>query len=138
MDVPMLRGAGVQALADLAAASQAVSFAQGDFLERPGAEREHLIYVVDGEVRAERADPPVVRHYGPGDLVGGAASLGGVLAWEARAVTATQALAIPIEGLFDLMEEHFDLVRSAITAFGAERELLLDRLAATSGSVVLS
>jgi CRP-like cAMP-binding protein len=138
LDVRMLRGAGVQALADLAAVSRLVTFQAGEPILGRGAKREYLVRIVDGEVLARRADPGVVRRYGPCDLVCGAAIVGQAAdAWTAEAVTATRGIAIPREALFDMMEEHFDLVRSTLGALGARRELLLDRLAA-SGDLVLT
>jgi CRP-like cAMP-binding protein len=134
-----LRGGGVQALADLAAASKQVSFATGDLIVERGVEPDHIIRVVDGEVLAEREAPMVVRHYGPGDLVCGAAILGhSAGAWQARASGPTRGISFPLEALFDLMEEHFDLVRSILVALGARRNLLLEYLAAKSDDLVLT
>jgi len=139
LDVAPLRGAGVQALADLAAVSEQCSFDTGQIVIERGVRQEQLVRVVEGLILAERADPKVVRHYRSGDLVCGAAMIGGAAeSWEARALTPTLGIAIPIEALFDLMEEHFDLVRSTMAALGAERERILDRLAAESGDVVVS
>lgn len=139
LDVRMLRLAGVQALADLAAVSEEVSFAAGELVVERGVEHERLVRIVEGEVRAERAGPAVVRWQGPGDLVCGTAILGHVAdAWQARAATPTRAISFPIEALFDLMEEHFDLVRSTLAALGARRELLLERLAAVTPDLELT
>jgi len=138
VDVRVLRAAGVQALADLAAASQQVSFATGDVILEPGVEPEHLIRIVDGEVTAERDGPTMLRRYGPRDLVCGPAVLGRVAeAWRARATAPTRGISFPTEALFDLMEEHFDLVRSTLAALGERRELLLEHLAAESADLVL-
>jgi CRP-like cAMP-binding protein len=131
LEVPMLRVGGVQALADLAAVSQQVSFAAGEIIVERGIEQEHLIRIVDGEVLAEREGPSVVRRQGPGDLVCGTAVLGRVAdRWQARSITPTRGISFPIEALFDLMEEHFDLVRSTLAALGARREVLLEHMAA--------
>jgi CRP-like cAMP-binding protein len=131
LEVPMLRVGGVQALADLAAVSQQVSFAAGELIVERGIEQEHLIRIVDGEVLAEREGPAVVRRQGPGDLVCGTAILGHVAdRWQARSITPTRGISFPIEALFDLMEEHFDLVRSTLAALGARREVLLEHMAA--------
>jgi CRP-like cAMP-binding protein len=139
LDVKMLRLAGVQALADLAAVSKEVSFAAGEVVVERGVKHEHLIRIVEGEVLAERAGPAVVRHQGPGDLVCGTAILGRVAdGWQARAVTPTRAISFPIEALFELMEEHFDVVRSTFAALGARRERLLERLAASTPDLELS
>jgi CRP-like cAMP-binding protein len=134
LDVRILRYAGVQVLADLAAMSQPVSFAAGDPVLPPGGQREDFVLISDGQVFAQRTGPTVERLYGPGDLVCGAAMLGGVAGdWEARALSPVCGVSFPRTGLFDLMEEHFDLVRSAFAALGARRELLLDHLAVLSG-----
>jgi CRP-like cAMP-binding protein len=139
MDVRMLRQAGVQVIADLAAISRPVSFAAGDRVLERGAERERFVQISDGEVLAERQGPAVERHYGAGDLVCGAAVLGQMSEdWEARAVSAVRGIAFPIGAVFDLMEEHFDLVRSAFAAIGARRELVLEHLAAQSEDLVLT
>jgi CRP-like cAMP-binding protein len=138
LDVRMLRLAGVQALADLAATSQQVSFDVGELVVERGVDRGQLICVVDGEVLAEREGSAMVRRYGPGDMVCAAAILGGVAGdWQARTVAPTRGISFPVEALFDLMEEHFDLVRSTMAALGARRELLLEHMAAASDDVVL-
>jgi CRP-like cAMP-binding protein len=139
LDVRMLRVAGVQALADLAAVSQQVSLGAGELVLERGVERQDLIRIVEGEVLAERAAPAMQRHYGPGDLVCAAAILGRVAdPWQARTITPTRGISFPVEALFDLMEEHFDLVRSSLSALGARRELLLEHLAAGSSDLVLT
>jgi CRP-like cAMP-binding protein len=139
LDVRLLRGAGVQALADLAAVSQQVDFGEGELLLERDTETERLIVVVDGDVLAERDGTTVERHYGPGDLVCAAAILGRVAdPWHARAVTTTRGVSFPIDALFDLMEEHFDLVRSTLAAIGARRELLIEHLASQSSDLILT
>jgi CRP-like cAMP-binding protein len=139
LDIRMLRLAGVQTIADLAATSQEVSLASGDLIFGSDVGREHLIRIVDGAVVAECAPRSMIRRYGPGDLICGAVILGGVTgAWQARAVAPTRGIAVPLEAVFDLMEEHFDLVRSVFAALGARRQLLLEHLAAESGDLVLT
>jgi CRP-like cAMP-binding protein len=139
LGVRMLRGTGVQALADLAALSRQVSFDARQLIVERGLEREDLILVVNGEVLAERENPAVRRVYGPGDLVCGAAILGQVAGdWQARTITPFRGVSFPIDALFDLMEEHFDLVRSTLTALGARRELLLEHLASESTDFILT
>jgi CRP-like cAMP-binding protein len=139
VDVRMLRGAGVQALVDLAATSEEVFF-DGDQLVFPrGVARERMLLVVDGEVLSSRVDPAAERRYGPGDLVDGVSGFGpAALAWAARGTVPGRGIAFPIEGWFDLMEEHFDLVRSTFSALMARRELLLEHLAEASGGLVLT
>ena len=139
LDVRMLRLAGVQALVDLAAVSRHLSFAEGELIVKRGVESEHLVRVVEGEVSGDCAAPEVVRRFGPGDLVCGAAILGGVAGpWQARAIVPTSGLSFPIEALFDLMEEHFDLVRSTLVALGSRRQVQQAHLAAQWGPLVLT
>jgi CRP-like cAMP-binding protein len=139
LDVRMLRFAGVQALADLAAVSAEVFFATGEVVVERGVDHERVIRIVEGEALAQREGPSVVRHQGPGDLVCGIAILGRVAgAWEARAVAPTRGISFPIETVFDLMEEHFDLVRSILSALGARREQLLERMATESPNLVVT
>jgi CRP-like cAMP-binding protein len=139
LEVRLLRSAGVQALADLAAVSEQVTFDVGQAVLAPGGGRDHLIRIVDGEVLAWRDAPAVERHYGPGDLICGAAILGSISeGWHARALTPLRGISFPLEALFDLMEEHFDLVRSTFAALGARRDLLLEHLAADTENLVLT
>jgi CRP-like cAMP-binding protein len=129
-DVRMLGVAGVQSIVDLAAASRETHFEAGATLLERGAERHEILLVVSGEVAADRLDPSVERRYGPGDIVCGVASFGAPAPlWQARAVTATRVISFPVEVWFDLMEEHFDLVKSALAAVGRRREVLLEQMA---------
>ena len=138
-EVRMLGEAGVQSIVDLAAASDELRFEPGATLLARGAERREMLLVVSGEVIADHSGPAIERAYGPGDIVCGVASFGAAGgAWQARAVTHTRVISFPIETWFDLMEEHFDLVRAALAALVARRELLLERLAEQSEELVLS
>jgi hypothetical protein len=49
-------------------------------------------------------------------------------AWEARALTPGRALTFRVTDWFDLMEEHFDMVRSTLGALSLQREELVERL----------
>ncbi len=138
-DVRMLRGPGVQALADLAEVSTERSYASGEVLLPRGVEREDLMVVVQGRVHASRLAPAVERTYGPGDLVCGVAAFGAQAPpWEAVAIEPTRVIAFSIRAWFDLMEEHFELVRSTLGALASRRELLLEHLAEVTGGVVLT
>jgi hypothetical protein len=78
-----------------------------DVLERLAT----LMYVplLRGEVQASRTEPDV--------------------AWRARAVTPARALVFRVDDWFDLLEEHFEMVRSTLAALSIRRETLLDGLA---------
>jgi CRP-like cAMP-binding protein len=75
-DVALLREAGVQTLANLAAGAQEVSFPAGAEVLARGAERDRLFIVADGLVEAAREGPAVSGRFGPGALVAGGAALG--------------------------------------------------------------
>ena len=79
-----------------------------------------------------------IPHYEPGDIVCGAASFGGALDWQAKAEGPTRTLSFPLEAWFELMDEHFDLVRAAMGALALRREALLDHLAAQTNGIVLT
>jgi CRP-like cAMP-binding protein len=137
-DIPTLRGAGIQTLADLAVLANEVAFERGEVLVARGSPQELAYVVFDGQVEVSRSAPDVVERYGPGTLVFGAVGLGfHSSTGEARAKGRTRTLAIRVEDVVDVMEEHFDLVRSVLASVAAERERLLDESAARSGGLVL-
>jgi CRP-like cAMP-binding protein len=139
VDVRMLGGAGVQSLVDLAASTEESSYEAGATVLHRGGARTDIFLVVEGEVLAVRQDPEVVRHYGPGDVLLGVASFGPTApAWEARAVSRTRVLSFSVEFWFDLMGEHFDLVRSTLAALSIRRDTLIEHLAARDGGLVLT
>jgi len=139
MGTPLLRGAGVQPLSDLALVSEEAHFDPGATLMTRGTPRDRLFMVLEGEVQASCQRPGVVRTAGPGDFVCGAAAFGErAPAWEASATTSTRALAFGVEDWFDLMEEHFELVRSVLAGMALERERLLDLLALYEKTVVVN
>jgi CRP-like cAMP-binding protein len=135
-DVPLVRGGGIQVLVELADSVEEVSFEPGDPIFERGQTPAQGFFVLEGEVEGDRLDPEIKVRFGPGSLVGGVASLGEpILAWQARAVTRVRALAMRLEDWFDLMEEHFDLIRSALSELTLIREALLEDLAATDGEI---
>ena len=139
VEIRTLRVAGVQTLADLAGITRESAFDAGATVLERGVDRSELLLVVDGEVIATRENPDVVRYYGPGDLVcGPAAFCGRVPLWEAKGLRPTRVLSFPIEAWFDLMAEHFDLVRSTFESLMDRRELLLEHMASGQEELVLS
>jgi CRP-like cAMP-binding protein len=139
MELPLLRGAGVQTLADLAAVTEEAAFAPGEtVLTRGGTGKERLYFVIDGDLEA-RNGPDRVSRFGPGTLLLGASAFGeAALPWEVRASEKARLLSFRIEDWVDLMEEHFDMVRSALTTFALSREQIVERLASERGELVLS
>jgi CRP-like cAMP-binding protein len=125
MDVPPLRGAGVQPLSDLATASEELSFAAGEHLFVRNAHPDRVFVLIDGSVEAHREDPALSRQDGPGQVVCGIGALAGRGAdWEACAVTRVRALAFFIDDWFDVMEENFEMVRATLAALAKEHERL--------------
>jgi CRP-like cAMP-binding protein len=137
-EVVMLRGAGVQPLAELAAVSAERTFAEGELVLERGAQHQQLFIVMKGEVLAKHGDSDGVWQFGPFDIVCGAACFGGAPDWQAKASCPTQTLSFPLEVWFELMDEHFELVRAAMTALALHREALLDYLAEQSNGLVLT
>jgi CRP-like cAMP-binding protein len=137
-DVETLRGAGVQPLAELAVVSREQTFASGELLFERGSTHQSLFIVVSGEVLAKHGDGSDTWHYGPHEIVCGAASFAGAPDWQAKATVPTRTLSFPLEVWFELMDEHFELVRAAVRALALRREALLDHLAEQSNGVLLT
>ncbi|MDP9000292.1 MAG: cyclic nucleotide-binding domain-containing protein [Myxococcota bacterium] len=138
MEMPMLSGAGVQTLADLAAIVDEVTFEPGDVVLERGVPRERVFFVVEGEAEATRQAPAMVRRFRTRTLVCGAAALDEHASdWRAVAKTTTRALSVRLEEWVDLMEEHFDMVRAALSCLALEREKILEQMALESGGIVL-
>jgi CRP-like cAMP-binding protein len=128
-DIPLVRGAGIQVLVELADLMEEVTFEPGETIFERGKPRGEAFLVLQGEAEGSRLDPALRVVFEAGSFVGGVASLGEpVLAWEARAITRVRALSMRLEDWFDLMEEHFDLVRSALSELARRREAMLDDL----------
>jgi CRP-like cAMP-binding protein len=135
-EIPLLRGAGIQVLVELADLMEEVTFEPGETIFERGNLRGETLLVLQGEAQGNRLDPGLRVVFGPGSVVGGVASLGEpVLAWEARAITRVRALSMRLEDWFDLMEEHFDLLRSALSGMALQREAILDDLSTGKGEL---
>ena len=132
-ELDLMRGAGVQSLADLAEATEEITLDEGQLVFARDASGGRVFLVVEGLVEASRQGPLVSARFGPGQVVAGAAAFGAWGApWEARAVTRTRLLSFTVERLLDEMEDHFDLLRSLLTGLSFERERLFELLAAKS------
>ncbi|HSY20748.1 MAG TPA: cyclic nucleotide-binding domain-containing protein [Polyangiaceae bacterium] len=123
---PLLRSAGIQVIVELAEAFFEVTFEAGDAIFQRGVPGGQAFLVLEGEAVGTRHDPELRVHFGPGSWVGGVATLGpAILAWEAHAVTHVRALSVRLEDYLNVMEEHFDLVRSALSELARMREVIL-------------
>jgi CRP-like cAMP-binding protein len=137
-ELPMLRGAGVQEITDIARASDVIEVREGEWLWQPGAPPGATFAVAAGTVVVEHAKPRVAARFGPGSIVGGAVSLGDAAgAWSARAATDATVVTFSNELWLDQMEEHVDLARVAMGSLAIEREHLFDLLARETGEIVL-
>jgi CRP-like cAMP-binding protein len=128
-ELPLTYEAGVQVLVDVADRMEEKTFEAGAQVLERGRSTGRAWLVVEGRVVAHRNDPDLTVTFGPGTFVGGVAGLGqAILAWDARTVERTRTLSLPLEDWFDLMEEHFDLVRATLRAMARAYEGLLDAL----------
>ena len=137
-DMPMFRDAGVQVLADLAGLVEEVTLEPGDVLFSTEGRDDKLLILIEGEVVAhhEKSGSSVV--YGPGSSVCGFALVGELIEdWSARVTKKARLLTLSLDDWFDLMEEHFDLLRSALAALADVRDALIEELAAQTKDLTL-
>jgi CRP-like cAMP-binding protein len=123
------RWAHMQAITRLAEAAEETRFAPGDEVFE-GADAVGAYYVVAaGEVQATRAgSEPMSARFGAFTLVCAAASMAGELGlYSARATAPTIVMRLRTEDIFEVMEEHFDLVRATFMMLSGERERLLEK-----------
>jgi CRP-like cAMP-binding protein len=134
-----LRDAGVQTLAELAAVAEEVTFAAGEEVLAAGARKDRTFIILEGEIEASRTAPPLRQIYGAGTVVLGAATFGDASTpWGARATVATHTLAMYHDDWFDLLEEHFGMLRSVLGAMATQRDKMLEQLADQDGGLVLT
>jgi CRP-like cAMP-binding protein len=134
--LPIFHDAGVEATLRLCQHCEEIRLGPGEELFREGDPGEGLDVVAGGLVDVQRADPPLSAAFGPGALVGGAASLApGARSFGARAREGAVVLRVHKDDVFDAMEDHFALTRSLLTAINAEREELM-RKHGTAGAEV--
>lgn len=127
-DADPFLGASVQSLVRLAAHFEVVRLAEGEVLFEPGTAKKELYLVACGQVEIERQRDPVIRaRFGTGSLVCGYPALGDI-ELEYRAWAATpQAIVLRAseDDLIDVMEDHYDVVRSIMRGMTRERERLM-------------
>jgi CRP-like cAMP-binding protein len=115
--------AGMQPLIRLARAAETRGLAKDELLFRPGDHGSSMFIVATGRMTMEVDDPPMRATFGPGDPLGGfAVFMRGERAFRARADTPCVVLEIDFDDLDDVMEDHFDLVRSAQSFLAGARE----------------
>lgn len=125
-EVPALRSSSIQALTSMAGLVEERGLGPGEALFEQGEPASAIFVVVRGLVELERRDPLILAPFGPHSIVGGFASLGTAeQPYTARAREASTVLGLDKEDLFDLLELHFELVRSIFAGVSAEREQAL-------------
>jgi CRP-like cAMP-binding protein len=132
------QAARVQSLADLAGACRELTFPRGSSLLEPSIRPETVFVILEGLVEGTSEESNSPRLFRRGDVVCDESALAGELGWHARALSEVRALTFSLNTWLDLMDEHFDLTRSAMGALGLRRERLLDELAARSNGIVLT
>ncbi len=123
IECPAFARAGVQPLISLARAADQIDLAPGDTLFQQDADARVLHVVLSGLVEVDRDEPLLRARFGRSGLVGGSSSLGhDTFAFKARAVTTASVLAIRHEDLFDVMEDHVEVLRSIFAYLASERD----------------
>jgi CRP-like cAMP-binding protein len=149
-DTPAFRRASIQALVSLAPSADEIRLAAGELLFERGEASGVLFVIVAGcleldcrsangstfqpEVLHAEALQPGAPHaaggrhrYGSASLLGGGPSFADALARQsARALTPAVVLRVREEDFYDVMEDHFDLARSALSFLASENERRLD------------
>ncbi len=125
----VFHAANVQALVRLARLAREVRVDEGATLFVLGEAAGQFFLVADGVVEARHEAPDIVAWFGPGDLVCGYGALGPADdAYVATARSPVVAFAFSEEDFFDVMEEHFDLMRSVLAGLASEfQRLILER-----------
>jgi CRP-like cAMP-binding protein len=133
-----LKGSGVQTLVELAAVVEELNFEAGEVMLEGRIRKDRTLVLLSGEVTATRSDPAITRTFVAGTVVLGAASFGdGSIPWTARAATPARVLAMYHDDWFDILEEHFDMLRSVLGAMALQRDRMLEQLANDAGGLVL-
>jgi hypothetical protein len=117
---PAFRRARMQPLIRLARACEVHFLEQGQVLFQQDDPIEALFVVASGLIRVDRPEPSLRGTFHATQLVGGFASLTfEQYGFSASAVTDAVVLELAVDDLFDVMEDHHDVVRS-LQAFLAE------------------
>jgi CRP-like cAMP-binding protein len=137
-ELVFLRGSGIQTLAELAAVAEEVTFEAGARVAEGGVRKDRTFVVLSGEIEVSRTDLALTRAFGPGTVVLGPASFGeGSIPWALQATAATRTLTLRHDDWFDLLEEHFDMLRSTLGAIAIHRDRMLEQLADKAGGLTL-
>jgi CRP-like cAMP-binding protein len=129
------RSATVQSVARLAQVAEEIELAAGEILHQPGKPAHSFYVVASGTVEITSVEPEVSARFGAGEIVFGAGAVGlRVPGFTSRALAPTVLLAIRREDFFDIMEDHFEVMRSVMKGVSHERERVLTERAERRGS----
>jgi CRP-like cAMP-binding protein len=131
------RRASINALAELARGMTELQFQQGVTLWEEGEPARILYMIVSGQVACTSPTRGLEFSLGPGTPVGAVESVADVPRWY-RAVTATPLVALSgdIDGLFDVIEDNFDMGLDYLSVMSQWLISLLQRKAETGASGV--
>ena len=114
--------ASVQALARLARSALVQHWNADAVIVPPRAPVTHLYFVARGRVGVRHAELGSVVEFGTGGLIAGLAALGAAeYTCGVTAASDATTLAIAVEDLFDVAEDHFELCASMLSCISAER-----------------
>jgi CRP-like cAMP-binding protein len=126
--LPVFQAAGVEATLRLVALASEVDLAPGETLFAEGDACDTVDVVTGGAIAVERSAPPLHAEFGAGSVVGGVGTIGvSRHAFGARAVAGAVLLRLRKDDVFDVMEDHFELVRAWLAAINVEREEIMQR-----------
>ncbi len=133
-EVSLFAHASTQALTSLAESADVVTLDAGALLFGGTEPADRLYVVTSGEIEATDAAAAVTGRFRAGSVVAGPVALVATGAgFAAKAALPSTLLAIDLDDYFDVMEEHFSVVRSAMLFMATEIDGLLERPAAVVG-----
>lgn len=109
------RDAQIDAIAELASEVREVRVKEGEPLWEIGARDNYFLMPLCGTIECHAKDPDQHFILGPGDAVGCMDALAGEPRWfRARVGDGLVALQVDVEGLYDILEDHFGMAMSLI------------------------
>lgn len=117
------RRSALQATTTLANLAEEVRLDLGDALFRKGQFQRHLCVVASGAVRAVHGSTGIEQTTTAGFVINPAATFANALdEYETVATTPSVVLKLSLDDVFDVMEEHFEFVRSTMMMLSTEFE----------------
>lgn len=130
-DTDLFRRTTIQAITTISDACDELRLPAGAILSDRVSLFAGFSVVARGVVEMTRAGEPELRaRFGPASVVGGPFGLAHPPEkLEVRAITDASLLHVRDEDFYDVMEDHFDVARSAFATFALERERLMSKRA---------